>query len=44
MGTFFIITELFRDWAAPVAEKARALVYWYFEELAQLPDTAAKAA
>jgi nicotinamidase-related amidase len=39
-----VVTELFRDWAAPVAEKARALVHWYFEELAKLQDPVRKAA
>ncbi|MES0151999.1 isochorismatase family protein [Mesorhizobium sp. M0018] len=39
-----VVTELFRDWAGPVSDKARALVYWYYEELAKLQGPAAKAA
>ena len=24
-----VVTELFRDWASPLAEKAREVIYWY---------------
>jgi nicotinamidase-related amidase len=30
-----LVTELFRDWASPVADKARELVKWYLAELAK---------
>jgi nicotinamidase-related amidase len=26
-------TELFRDWASPLADKAREVIYWYFAEV-----------
>src|SRR6476620_411178 len=29
-------TELFRDWAAPVAGAARDVIYWYFTEVPKL--------
>jgi nicotinamidase-related amidase len=29
-------TELFRDWASPVAGPARDVIYWYFTEVAKL--------
>jgi nicotinamidase-related amidase len=28
-----VVTELFRDWASPLAEKAREVIYWYFGEV-----------
>jgi nicotinamidase-related amidase len=35
-----LVTELFRDWKAPVAEKAREIIKWY---LAEAPKVAARA-
>ena len=31
-------TELFRDWAAPLAGPAREVIYWYFTEVPKLTD------
>jgi len=31
-----VVTELFRDWASPVAGKARDVIYWYFAEVSRL--------
>ena len=31
-------TELFRDWASPVADAAREVIYWYFTEVSKLTD------
>ena len=31
-----VVTELFRDWASPLAEKAREVIYWYFAEVQKL--------
>jgi nicotinamidase-related amidase len=31
-----VVTELFRDWASPLAEKAREVIYWYFAEVPKL--------
>src|SRR6267142_2444345 len=28
-----VVTELFRDWASPLANKAREVIYWYFNEV-----------
>jgi len=28
-----VVTELFRDWSSPLAEKAREVIYWYFAEV-----------
>lgn len=28
-----VVTELFRDWASPLADKAREVIYWYFAEV-----------
>jgi len=28
-----VTTELFRDWATPLADKAREVIYWYFAEV-----------
>lgn len=34
-----VVTELFRDWASPQAEKAREVIYWYFGEVTKLKAT-----
>lgn len=39
-----LVTELFRDWASPVANEARALLQWYIGELAKVGTQSAKAA
>ena len=31
-----VVTELFRDWASPVARKAQGVIYWYFGEVTKL--------
>ena len=31
-------TELFRDWASPLAGPARDVIYWYFTEVGKLTD------
>jgi len=31
-----VVTELFRDWVSPLAEKAREVIYWYFGEVTKL--------
>jgi nicotinamidase-related amidase len=31
-----VVTELFRDWASPLAGKAREVIYWYFGEVIKL--------
>lgn len=31
-----VVTELFRDWASPRADKARNVIYWYFAEVQKL--------
>ena len=31
-------TELFRDWASPLAGPARDVIYWYFTEVAKLTN------
>ena len=28
-----VVTELFRDWATPLAGPARDVIYWYFNEV-----------
>jgi len=28
-----VVTELFRDWASPIADKAREVINWYFAEV-----------
>jgi len=33
-----IVTELFRDWAGPLAGPARDVIYWYFNEIPKLTD------
>jgi nicotinamidase-related amidase len=30
-----VVTELFRDWVSPLANKARDVIYWYFGEVAE---------
>jgi nicotinamidase-related amidase len=30
-----VVTELFRDWASPLAGKARDVIYWYFGEVSR---------
>jgi nicotinamidase-related amidase len=32
-----VVTELFRDWASSLADKAREVIYWYFAEVPKLP-------
>jgi nicotinamidase-related amidase len=39
-----LVTELFRDWASPVADKARELAKWYLAEIAKLQGQVRKAA
>lgn len=31
-----VVTELFRDWASPLAGKGRDVIYWYFAEVQKL--------
>ena len=31
-----VVTELFRDWASSLADKAREVIYWYFAEVQKL--------
>jgi nicotinamidase-related amidase len=31
-----VVTELFRDWVSPLADKAREVIYWYFGEVTKL--------
>jgi len=33
-----VVTELFRDWASPLADKAREVIYWYFAEVPKVTD------
>ena len=33
-----VVTELFRDWATPLAGPALDVIYWYFTEVPQLTD------
>ena len=33
-----VVTELFRDWAGPLAGPALDVIYWYFSEVPQLTD------
>ena len=33
-----VVTELFRDWAGPLAEPARDTIYWYFNEVPKVTD------
>jgi hypothetical protein len=31
-----VVTELFRDWASPLADKACEVIYWYFAAVPKL--------
>src|SRR5580658_3702282 len=33
-----VVTELFRDWAGPLAGSALEVIYWYFNEVPRLTD------
>jgi nicotinamidase-related amidase len=33
-----VVTELFRDWATPLADPAREVIYWYFSEIGKHTD------
>jgi nicotinamidase-related amidase len=33
-----VVTELFRDWAGPLAQPALDVIYWYFREIPELTD------
>ena len=33
-----VVTELFRDWASPLARPAQDVIYWYFNEVPKLTD------
>ena len=33
-----VVTELFRDWAGPLAQPALDVIYWYFTEAPKLTD------
>jgi nicotinamidase-related amidase len=33
-----VVTELFRDWASPLAGAAQEVIYWYFSEVPKLTD------
>jgi hypothetical protein len=33
-----VVTELFRDWAGPLAAPALDVIHWYFREIPQLTD------
>ncbi len=33
-----VVTELFRDWAGPLAGPALDVIYWYFNEVPKLTD------
>ena len=33
-----VVTELFRDWATPLAGPARDVIYWYFNEVPKHTD------
>ncbi len=39
-----VVTELFQDWAAPLAGPARDVIYWYFNEVPKLTDQVGVAA
>ena len=36
--TLAVTTELFRDWAGPLAGAARDVIYWYFREVPKVTD------
>ena len=33
-----VVTELFRDWTSPMADKAREVIYWYFAEVPKVTN------
>ena len=33
-----MVTELFRDWASPLAGPAQDVIYWYFNAVPKLTD------
>jgi nicotinamidase-related amidase len=33
-----VTTELFRDWAGPLGDAARGVIFWYFSEVPKLTD------
>ena len=33
-----VVTELFRDWAGPLAQPALDVIYWYFDEIPRHTD------
>ena len=39
-----VVTELFRDWATPLAGPARDVIYWYFNEVPRVTDQVGVAA
>jgi len=39
-----VVTELFRDWAGPLAGPASDVIYWYFNEVPKLTDAVGVAA
>jgi hypothetical protein len=39
-----VVTELFRDWAGPLAGPAGDVIYWYFREVPKLTDAVGVAA
>ena len=39
-----LVTELFRDWKSPVADKAREIIKWYLAEVQKLAAEAQKKA
>ena len=39
-----VVTELFRDWAGPLAGPAGDVIYWYFSEVPKLTDAVGVAA
>ena len=39
-----VVTEMFRDWAGPLAAQALDVIYWYFNEVPKLTDAVGVAA
>jgi hypothetical protein len=39
-----LVTELFRDWKAPVADKAREIIKWYLAEVQKIATEVQKKA
>jgi hypothetical protein len=39
-----LVTELFRDWKSPVADKGREIIKWYFAEAQKLGSAVQNAA